>query len=130
MKRILGLILLTAVSCGASPRHWFQDKRWWAGEAIIAGSVFLDAHSTCTRIGARGVETSIVFSGNRSCGASTGIGAGAIGFYTILHATEWHFGHDDPNKVIRALTPWMVPAAIAPIHLSAAAHNYSLKEGQ
>jgi hypothetical protein len=117
-------IIALAIPAKASP-HWYKDKRWWAGEAIIGLSVALDAHSTCQAVG-RGVETSIAFPGPRSCAETAGISLGAFGFYTVLHAAEWHVGHDDPNKVIRGLTPWMIPAAVAPIHLYAAAHNYGL----
>jgi hypothetical protein len=122
---IAAIVLLAVVPVEASPRHWFTDKKWWVGEAIIATSVALDAHSTCQAVG-RGVETSIAFPGPRSCGATAGISFGAFGFYTALHAAEWHVGHEDPNRVIRGLTPWMISAAVAPIHLHAAVHNYSL----
>jgi hypothetical protein len=125
MNRIIVAILLSAISCQASPRHFWKDKQWLVGEAIIGLSVALDAHSTCQAVG-RGVETSLAFPGNHSCGTTAGISLGAFGFYTALHAAEWHVGHDDPNGVFRALTPWTVPAVVAPIHLYAAAHNYGL----
>lgn len=123
--RYLAILLLVAIPAHASPRHWYADKRWWVGEGIIALSVALDAHSSCLAVN-RGVDTSIAFPSRRSCGADTGIGLGAFAAYTALHAAEWHFGHDDPSRAIRALTPWMLPAVVAPIHLSAAIHNYML----
>jgi hypothetical protein len=89
--------------------------------------VAADVYSTCRVIGPTSVETSPVFAGNRSCKASAGIGLAAFGAYTALHAVEWHVGHEDSSKVIRALTPWMVPAAVAPIHITAAVHNFRLE---
>jgi hypothetical protein len=126
MKRVIALVLLSAISCGASPKHWWKDKRWWVGVGIIGGAVAADVYSTCQRIGVHGVEAGIAFAGNRSCGTTMAVGSGAFGFETALHAVEWHFGHDDPNRVIRSLTPWIVPAAVAPIHIHAAIHNLDL----
>jgi len=120
------VVLLLPVK--ASPRHWYTSKAWWAGETIIALSVALDAHSTCQGFGQGLREGSVLLYGNRSCPAAAGISLGAFAGYTALHAAEWHVGHDDPNKVIRRLTPWMLPAAVAPLHFYAAGHNYLLEE--
>lgn len=125
MKRVIALILLTAVSCAAKP--FWKSKAWWVGEAGIVFANGLDTHSTCQNIGASGVESSLLFSGNRSCGAAIGIGLGSIGFETSMHILEWHVGQNDPKKVFRKLAPWTVPAAVMPIHLQAAAHNYLLQ---
>ena len=98
------LLLCLALPAQASPRRPWRDKRWLAGLGIIGLSVAADALSSCQRIGQRGVETSPVFNGNRSCATTAGIAVGAFAFYTALHATEWKVGHDDPTRIFRDAT--------------------------
>jgi hypothetical protein len=124
---LLALLALSAIPCQSAPKHFYQDKKWWLGEAVIVTSVILDAHSTCRSFAHGGVETGPALSGNTSCGVEKGVAVGAFGFYTALHIGLWDIGHDDPSRFWRTVSYWAMPSVAAGIHVPAAIHNYRLK---
>lgn len=124
-KLLAFLLLLSPLSTFAAPRHWYTDKKWWLGEAVIAGAVFVDYHSTAINRGVGG-ETNPFLGPHPTTRGLVIVGASAFTYWTTLHAVEWHIGHDDPNKAWRIVGYTAIPVVAAAIHGTAAAHNYSL----
>lgn len=119
-------LLLVAPLAGAAPKHWYSDKKWWAGEAVIGAAVFLDMHSTARAMGnPANVETNFILGPHPSDGRIALVGLGAFSYWTTFHALDWHFGHDD-TKPWRILGYTAIPAAALAVHLPAAIHNYEL----
>lgn len=117
-------ILTIATPAQSAPKHWYKNWKLLTGEAVIITVATLDAQSTCRAFSHGGVESGPVLSGNKSCGVEVGTMIGGIAFYTTLHALEWRIGHKDETRIVRDLSPWMVPAVVTAIHLPAAIHNY------
>lgn len=129
MRNVLtiALCVLLAASCAdASPRRWYKNPKWWAGEAVIVGALALDGHSTCRAFAHGYVEGSLLLQGSRSCGNAVEILAVGGAIYTGLHIVLGHVGETEPNKFWRALGYVEVPSVAAGFHGYAAAHNYSL----
>ncbi len=118
-------LVALAVLTPAAPRHWYSDKLWWAGTAVIGLSTALDAHSTCLGIAHGGYETNFFIAGTRSCATVGGFEAGAFVYWTGFHALEWHLTHDS-GKFPRVFGLVVIPTAAAASHGSAAIHNYGL----
>lgn len=128
MKKTLAVALLVAMlpMC-ASAKPFYKSKRWWAGVAVIGAAVALDAHSSCQAFSRGGLETNPLIYGTRSCGEVSGLMVGAFGFYTTMHALEWHVTQRDPNKAIGFTGLVALPAVALGVHLPAAIHNYGIE---
>lgn len=119
------LALAFATSASAEPKHWYKDKKWWIGEAVIAAAVAADYHSTAIQRGT-GRETNMLLGPSPSNRRLVIVGSSAFGYWTALHVLDWHFWHDDPVKGWRTFGYTAIPVAAAAIHGSAAIHNYEL----
>lgn len=135
------LLLALAVPAQAAPKHFWRDWKWWAGEAVIATSLALDAHSSCRGISMGYYEGNRLLYGSRSCAAVSGAAAGGFAFYTTLHALAWHcesnigwkcYGlNQDDGKYRKAWQTFAytgIPATAVAFNLRAAIHNYKLPE--
>lgn len=122
---IVGLLFLAAAA-PASADPFYKHKRWWAGVAVIGAAVALDAHSSCRAFSHGAIETNPWIYGTRSCAEVSGLMVGAFGFYTTMHALEWHVTQNQPNKAIRIFGQVALPAVAVGIHVPAAIHNYDL----
>lgn len=113
--KLIALFLICALGTSAQPpRHWYKDKKWWAGEAVILGMA-----------ATQGIATSRVKSGgtfafgNHTSNAKIALFEAGVNVpvFTGLHIFEWHLGHNDPNKYWRFTSYAAVPAADAAIGL-------------
>jgi len=118
------VLLVASASVDAAPRHWYSDARWWAGEAVIVGSVIADGRSTCTAFGRGEVEWSILARGTTSCKRITLSLVGAASAYTVGHAVSYKLVENDPSRTLRTIRFFTVPAVIFFAHGTAAIHNY------
>jgi len=105
--------------------HWYKDKYFWMGTAVIAGAVVADAHSTATR--PRGaVESNPLLGFHPTTGKIVGVSAANFGINFALHAAAWHESHQDPSQAWRQIGRWGVPVASALTTGRQAALNYEL----
>ena len=132
MKTIMALLITMALFCGsadAKPRHWYTDKKWWIGEAVITAAVVADAHSTSRGVGMGFTERNTWAFGSRpSNGRIAGVSAGYFAIQTTLHATAWHVERNETNKYWNTAKYVGVPAAVAIINGHNAALNYQLSQ--
>ena len=129
MNRTFPALILAGLllnSCAARHAAALHDWKFWAGETVIAISLFEDGRSTCRNFRYGFVEGTGLAQGTHSCGVIAGKLTGAFAFDTGMNLLERHFGHEDPSPVIRNITPWVVPTIICAVHCTAAGHNYSL----
>jgi hypothetical protein len=114
------------VQSGRTHISALRDWRFWTGEAVIAASQILDGASTCKAFHYGAVESSPLDRGSRSCRtASLGL-SGAFAFDTALNLLQHKWFVDGNGGVLDTVIAFSVPAAVAPIHFQAAAHNYHL----
>lgn len=141
MKRIILLSILLSLLAGtaqAAP-HWYKDKKWWAGAAVIAGSIALDVQSTCRVFGRGYAESNPILRGSTNCGQIAGVAtaytAGMIGFHALAWHCEsgklWHcrgLNQDEGqnHKAWQTLSYTVFPAINAAVHIPSAVHNYRL----
>lgn len=127
--RIL-LITLCALLCGAQvdarPRHWYTDKQFWLGEAVIIGATVADAKTTCDGFHRGLVEGNPLDRGSHSCGATIGLLSIGTVVYSTLHIASYRMLQDDDSRRWRALSLVAVPAIACAFHCSAAIHNANL----
>lgn len=118
-------LLLVAPLAGAAPKHWYSDKKWWAGEAVIGAAVFLDMHSTSQALHNGNTESNFLLGPHPSDGRVAAFGVGAFAYWTTAHAVDWHFFH---NELLgfRIFGYTAIPTAALITHLPAAIHNYGL----
>lgn len=119
------LIFFYASFAQAQPNpHWYRDKWWWVGEAIIGSSIFMDGHSS-----ARGqpyyVEGNPLLGKHPSNARIAGFAGLDFGLQTTYHALAWHWSHDD-NKFWRNLGRWAIPTEVALIVGRQGIENYRL----
>ena len=144
---LLSLASFLAIPASAKPKHWYLDKKWWAGTAVIGLSTALDAHSTCALTG-RGSETNFILGPHPSCGKVALFELSGFAFNTALHALIWHCAQDDffeprppgqkgscyglnqyegsHSKVISLVVYTSIPAINVASHVSAAIQNYAV----
>jgi len=116
VKRILALVLVLATPVMAKPKHFYQDKKWWIGEAAIVASGLASGISVNhTRQGGTNL-----FGNATSSGEIAGIELAGFGVYTGLHILDWKVGHDDPNKVWRFIAYTSVPAIATSFNIATA----------
>lgn len=124
MKRIFVLAICLSLPITASAQPWYKSKKFWAGEAVIGLSIFLDYHSTAMRHGYP--ESSPLLGTNPSNGRIAGIGIGDFIFESGIHVASYHLMHNDPNKYWRFAGYTAQPAISFGVHVPAAVHNYGL----
>src|ERR1700757_4824709 len=98
MRRVAMLALgmfIIAGSTSAGRRHWYTDKKWWIGEAVIVGSTMADANSTCRGIKRGGVEQNVLLGPSPHCGHIYAFEGGAAGYWTVFHILDWHWWDGD-----------------------------------
>lgn len=120
-------LLFCAVPAQAAPKHFYTDWKWWVGTAINGTMVALDMHSTTVMLSRGGTESNMILGPHPSNGEVAGLGVGAFAYWTVIHAVDWHFGHDDPNKAWRVIGYIAMPIATTAIHGSAAIENYGFR---
>jgi len=114
------------------PKQWtphlsaMRDWRFWAGEGLIAAAVVLDAKSTCDGFGHGFVEGGTIQHGGHNCAVTAGAMVGAGAFYTSLDLLGHKYAVDPNDRVWRNIAAFAVPASAAAVHVTVAAHNWSL----
>jgi len=114
----------------AAPRqhdHWYKDKVFWAGIAVIAASQVLDAHSTASGFGHHISEANPILGPHPS---STKIGVYTFGYFTFqsaLHVAAYKQSHNDPSKAWRLIGQWGLPATAASVNGIQGIKNYRLE---
>jgi hypothetical protein len=106
------------------PKHFYKDRLWWIGEAVIAGLLAADAYSTsvgrsrCPTC----VESNILLGPHPTNGQITGATIAFLGVQSGLHAFSW-IACPDVNRRSRgwrvacnALVPG-IGLAILPRHI-------------
>ena len=150
MLRNLILILLPVflvVPSFAGPKHFYTDKKWWIGVAVIGATSALDALSTC-QTADRGSESNFILGLHPSCKSVAALEIAGFASQSGLHALAWHCQQDDflekhphgvhgrcyslneyegSHPVLNQVFIYSaVPAINAGIHVPAAIHNWSL----
>lgn len=106
--------------------HWYKDKYFWIGVAVIGGSIAADAHST-SRFVDRGYAEGNPFLGpHPSHGRIAGFALLDFGAQTTFHALAWHESHQDPSKAWRMIGRFGEPVAAFAISGRQAITNYRL----
>jgi len=105
-----------------------RDWRFWTGEAIIAASQIVDGASTCRAFASGAVETSPIGRGGHSCRTTGLVLGGAFAFDTTLNLLEHKYFIEKPGGAFDDVIAFSVPAAVAPIHFAAAAHNFRVAD--
>jgi|SRR5579864_652194 len=122
----LVLVFLFSIPAAAGPKRLLKDWTFYAGEAIMAAAESADGYSTCRGMAFGYPEQHWPAAGSLSC-RNTGLRlAGGFAFYTGLNVLEFKLFRHDRNRVIRELTPGMVPGAVAGLHSYFAARNLTL----
>lgn len=143
----LSLLVVFAVPAFAGPKHFYTDKKWWIGVAVIGAANALDALSTCQSAG-RGIETNPILGPNPSCKNVAGLTIGGFVIESGFHALSWHCQQDDffeqhpagqkgrcyglnqyeGNHPIlnQVLVYSAIPAINVGFHIPAAIHNWGL----
>src|SRR3974390_676398 len=124
---VLTLFVTSAIPAFGSPKHWYTDKKWWVGEAVIVTAVALDMNSTAGAIHRGGWETNVFLCPHPSTRRIAIMGTAAGGYWTFFHALDWHFFHDD-SKGFRIFSYTAIPAIAVATHVPAAINNYSVNE--
>jgi hypothetical protein len=141
MKRTLAILAFSVTLAMASSSHAYaapppapasahksalRDWKWWIGEGVILASTALDAHSTCRNMRYGYLEQTWPLRGSSSCRATVGFIIGGVSVYTAIHLLfhKHVVGRDSLPLDVAGYAE--IPAIVAGIHLSAAAHNYSL----
>jgi hypothetical protein len=143
MKKIVSVFALLLVLTGASyaqnpeppkpaatirlhaPKdHWYKDKYFWIGAAIIAGSIAADGHSTSLGRSRGLVEGNPVLGSHPSNGKIVGVSSLAFGIQFALHIAARTVSHDDPNQAWRQFGRWAVPGVVVSINGRNAVNNY------
>jgi hypothetical protein len=133
---LLIVVLLAATSAQGQRRwngkekHWYTDRFWWIGEAVIAAAFAADAHSSSyVRDRCPGcVETNLLLGSHPSNRAIAVDSSLFFGLYTAFHIGSWE-ACPDPNgddKAWRVACYTAIPAIIGPLKIRAAIHNYNL----
>ena len=129
MRAIPAMLLLSLLAgppAHARPRHFWTDKKWWTGVAVIGAATALDGASTCQGLGRGGVETNLLIPGNPTCARVGYFMAGAFTFWTTIHAVDWHYSHDSPSRVERMAGLTAMPIGTLAVHLPSAIHNLQI----
>jgi len=112
MRTLLATILLLACALAVpaqTKRHFYSDKKWWIGEAVIGASWLASGIAiNHTRAGATNL-----FGNNTTSGKIALFETGIFSFYSGLHIVEWKLGHDDPKKGWRIFSYTAIPAVSA-----------------
>jgi hypothetical protein len=120
-------ILCLPVAASAQPKHWYQDKKWWVGEAIIGAAIAAD-YGVSAHQGFVG-ESNVLLGPHPSTGRAVGVSLFAFGFESGVHILNWHLVvHNEPNKYWRAAGYLTMPAISAGAHGYAAIHDASLSD--
>jgi hypothetical protein len=128
------LVLPSLLAAQKKPRFW-KDKKWWAGESVIAVSWGLDAYATSRGMSrCPGCVETGPFTGSRPSNGA--IVRGAVLGLTLItgfHVVTWEVAHGDgfsglcgrydPNRAWCAVSYMAVPATSA-IGFEAAYHNF------
>lgn len=123
------VVAALARSADATPRHWYTDKKWWVGEAVIVGSTMADAASTCRGVGRGGVEQNMILGPSPSCGHVFAFEVGATGYWTFFHALDWHLMNgENPDAKLgwRVFGYTVIPIAAFAVNGSAAIQNFGV----
>ena len=136
---LLIVLLLAATSAQAQRRwngkekHWYTDRLWWIGEAVIAGAFAADAHSSSyVRDRCPGCrETNLLLGPHPSNRAIAVDSSLFFGLYTAFHIGSWKACPDPDwdDKAWRVACYTAIPAIIGPLKIRAAIHNYNLAAG-
>ncbi len=113
------------------PKHWYKDRFWWIGEAVIAGILATDAYSTAVgRSRCPTCDESNIFLGKHPTnGQITRASIAFLGIGSTLHAFAWK-ACPDVNRRSRA---WRVVCNAAVPSIGAAVvppriiRNFGLK---
>lgn len=103
-----------------------KDWRFWVGEAAIATAQILDGASTCRAFHRGAIESSVADFGTHNCGVAAGVLGGAFAFDTTLNLVEHKYFVESPRGAFSTVVAFSVPAAVVPIHLQAAVHNFGI----
>lgn len=134
MKILLAICLALALPINgyAKPKHWYTSKKFWAGEAVIGLSVFLDYQST-QRNHAFG-ESNRIFNGvvgnNPSTARVAGFGLTAFAVESATHVALYKLSENDPSKYWRFAGLTAQPAISFGVHVPAAIHNYTFQNAK
>jgi len=136
---LLIVLLLAATSAQAQrrwngkERHWYTDRLWWIGEAVIAGAFAADAHSSAfVRDRCPGCRETNLLLGPRPSNRAIAVDSSLLfGLYTAFHIGSWKACPDPDwdDKAWRAACYTAIPAIIGPLKIRAAIHNYNLAAG-
>lgn len=104
--------------------HWYKDKTFWAGIAIIGASQALDAHSTARGFGHGVPEANPILGPHPS---NTKIAVYTFSYFTVqsaFHVVNWKLSHNDPSKSWRLIGQWGLPASAFGINGVQGIKNY------
>lgn len=111
-------------------KHWYNDVFWWIGEGVIAGSIFVDLHSTSlVRDRCPGCVERNAWLGPHPTNRRLAIyGTTVTGLFTLFHAGLWHVCYcmDGQDRPLRVATYVFIPALVGRMRIPAAVHNYQL----
>lgn len=121
MKRALLCILVLsflplAAQAQSKPKHFFQEKKWWIGEAVILASVAVDYAYSSRAISSGFQEGNILLGPYPSTGRMVGIGFAVAGFWTAVHAGSYEIMKNDPSPAWRNLSLMSTPIEAGIIH--------------
>lgn len=109
--------------------HWYKDKTFWLGVAVIGASIALDAHSTSHDLNVPGIIEKNPFLGPHPSNAKiTGFSTLYFGAQFGFHVAAWKLSHNDPSKPWRTFGQWTVPASAVAINARQGVLNYRLRE--
>lgn len=130
MKQLICCLALLslAASAEARPKHWYTDKKWWVGTALMGAAIAADAHSTSRGVGMGLQERNTWAFGSRPSNARiAGISLGYFAIQTSLHAAAWHVERNETSKPWNVLKYTALPTTVLVINGHDAAKNYQLE---
>jgi hypothetical protein len=107
--------------------HWYRDKYFYIGLAVIGASIAADAHSTVRGVDMGLIEGNPILGQHPSHGRVAGFALLDFGAQTTFHALAWHESHQDPSKAWRTIGRLGEPVGIFAVNGRQAIKNYRLE---
>ncbi len=125
-------ILLLLLQNVAEATPWYKSWKWWVGEAVIAGSLAADAHSTVYGIShCPSCKESNSFIGpHPSTLDIASLSAIGFGMETGFHILGRHVLKDDPSPAWQVISYTAIPALNVAIFTPGIIRNYGLSAGK
>ena len=117
MRKVLVLLLavsvmitLSASLAEAKPKHFYQDKYWWAGVAVIAAGEVADGYTASRAVGTTLADEDPFIGSSITVKQINIIEGARFIAMTGLHAASYEVMRKDPSKAWRVASKIDIPA--------------------